>query len=99
MIAIDWTALVLGGASGIIMGAFYFIGLALGMRLALRSVSPVKLLTLSATLRIAALLGVGWVVIGQGGPWAALGYAIAFLAVRIIATTIARAGAPAGRAS
>jgi len=99
MIVIDWSALVLGGASGIVMGAFYFIGLALGMRLALRSVSPVKLLTLSATLRIAALLGVGWVVIGQGGPWAALGYAIAFLAVRIIATTIARVGAPAGRAS
>ncbi|SFO18433.1 hypothetical protein SAMN04487859_11852 [Roseovarius lutimaris] len=99
MIAIDWTALVLGGASGLVMGGLFFVGLALGMRLALRSVSPVKLLTLSATLRIAALLGVGWVVIGQGGPWAALGYAIAFLMVRIIATTIARVGAPAGRAS
>jgi hypothetical protein len=99
MIVIDWSALVLGGASGLVMGVLFFLGLALGMRLALRSESPVKLLALSAALRIAALLGVAWVVVGQGGPWAAPGYALAFLVVRIIATTIARVGAPAGRAS
>ena len=99
MVVIDWSALVLGGASGLVMGGLFFIGLALGMRLALRRKSPVNQVLTPETLRIAALLGVAWVVVGQGGPWAALGYALAFLVVRIIATTVARVGAPAGRAS
>ncbi|MFX0543044.1 ATP synthase subunit AtpR [Roseovarius sp. S4756] len=93
MTPIDWTALMLGGAVGAAVSALFFIGLALGMRRALRAHSPVALLALSALIRIALLLAVGWAVTVQAGPWAALGYAAAFLAARIAATTAARIGA------
>jgi hypothetical protein len=99
MIAIDWTALLMGAAAGFVLSALFFVGLAFGMRQALRRESPVVLLAVSAVIRIAALLGVGWVVLGQGGPWAFLGYALAFLLTRIIATTFARIGLPARGAS
>ncbi len=98
MSAVDWPSVVFGGAVGAVMGALFFVGLAVGMRWALRSETPVKLLSLSAALRIAALLGIGWLVVGQGGPWAAIGYALAFFVVRLIATTFARVGVPAGSA-
>jgi len=97
MITVNWTTLMLGGGVGTVVGALFFVGLAYGMRLALRSAAPVKLLALSAALRIISLLGVGWVVVTQGGPWAALGYAGAFFVTRIIATTLARITAPVGR--
>lgn len=95
---VDWQAVILGGGVGSVMGALYFVGLAVGMRWALRSEVPVKLLSLSAALRISALLGIGWLVVGQGGPWAGLGYGLTFLAVRFISTAIARLGTPAGSA-
>lgn len=98
MISVDWIAAMLGLVVGIVMSAGFFIGLAVGMRRALRSANPVKLLSLSAALRIAALLGVGWVVMGQGGLWGALGYGVAFLVVRFAATTFARVSATAGGA-
>jgi F1F0 ATPase subunit 2 len=85
---------MLGGAVGVAMSALFFAGLAFGIRLALQSESPVKFLSLSAALRIAVLLGVGWVVEAQGGPWAVLGYVFAFFIVRLIATTFSRLGAP-----
>lgn len=90
MMSVDWFAIGLGGGVGAVMSALFFAGLALGMKWALRSAAPVKLLSLSAVLRIAALLWVGWVVAGQGGPWAGLGYAGAFFAARLFATTFAR---------
>lgn len=95
MIHVDWTAMMVGLGVGLVMGAVYFAGLALGIRLVLRRKNLVGLLSLSAALRIAALLWVGWVIARQGGPWAALGYAIAFLLARFVATTLARAGADA----
>lgn len=95
MIAVDWTAVTLGGAVGTVLGVFFFVGLAVGMRYALRSGSPVTVLSLSAGVRIGALLGVGWLVLGQGGPWAGLGYALAFFATRLIATISARISMPA----
>lgn len=92
MIAINWIAVMLGVGVGSITSAAFFGGLAIGMRWALRSSAPVGLLAISAVVRIAGLIGIGWVVAQQGGPWAALGYAFAFFAARLIATTIARAG-------
>jgi hypothetical protein len=96
MINVDWIALMQGLSAGTIMGTVFFTGLALGMRRALRTRNPIIILTLSAALRIAALLAVGWLVIVWGGPWAGLGYAIAFFATRFVATALVRAGAPAG---
>ena len=94
MSAIDWSAVLTGTAAGMAVSVIYFAGLAIGMRWALRSANPVAVLTLSASLRIALLLGVAWSVVGLAGPWAALGFAAAFFAVRIFATTFARVTAP-----
>lgn len=96
MINVDWAAVTVGLAAGTLMGAFFFLGLAFGMRIALRTQIPIKVLAISAALRIAALLGVGWAIVQQVGPWATLGYGIAFFVVRFIATTCVRIGAPAG---
>lgn len=98
MIEIDWTAAMLGFGIGTVMGIVFFACLAFGIRRALRTKTPVGLLTLSAALRLAAFLGIGWVVVSQGGPWAGLGYGIAFLVVRFVATTLARSEAATGDA-
>ena len=93
MMSVDWTAVTLGLAVGVFASAVFFAGLAVGIRRALRGANPVTVLALSATLRIAALLGVGWVVVERGGPWAGLGFAFAFLVARLIATAFARVDA------
>ena len=98
MIVVDWTAAMLGVGAGTVMGIVFFVGLAIGIRRALRTKAPIGILTLSAALRLAAFLGIGWVVVSQGGPWAGLGYGIAFLIVRFVATTLARTDATAGDA-
>lgn len=92
MIPIDWSAVMLGGAAGAAVSALYFAGLAWGMGHALRARSPVALLALSAAIRMAILLAAGWAVALQAGPWAALGYAAAFVVVRIGAITAAKIG-------
>lgn len=94
----DWTALAIGLATGTATSVVFFAGLGLGMQIALRSVRPVVLLLVSAIVRMVVLLGVGFLVVGQAGPWSLLGYAVAFLTIRFIATTAARISAPAGDA-
>lgn len=98
MMPFDWSDLLLGLVIGAGMSAIFFAGLGLGMRWALRSAKPVSVLFLSAALRMSALLGVGWLVVEQGGPWSLLGYAGAFLIVRFVATTVARVAPAAGGA-
>lgn len=92
----DWGAVILGLATGAVTSAVFFAGLGLGMRLALRAAKPVAVLVMSAALRISALLGIGWLVVGQGGPWSLLGYAAAFIAVRFFTTTVASVRPPSG---
>lgn len=96
MSSFDWTAVALGMAIGAATSVMFFAGLALGMRIALRSSRPIVLLTLSAAIRISVLLGIGWLVVVQGGPWSLVGYAAAFLMVRFITTTIMRIAPAAG---
>ncbi|MCY0096777.1 ATP synthase subunit I [Hoeflea ulvae] len=98
MIEIDWTAAMLGFGIGTVTGAIFFLGLAVGIRRALRTGSPVIVLSLSAAIRLAGFLGIGWIVVSQSGPWACLGYGIAFLVVRFVATTLARREAATGDA-
>jgi len=98
MIVVDWTAGILGFGVGTVMGIVFFVGLAVGIRRALRTNNHIGILTLSAAVRLAAFLGIGWLVVAYGGPWAGLGYGIAFLIVRFVATTLARTGATAGDA-
>lgn len=90
MIALDWSAFWLGAMAGSVAGVLFFAGLAFGMSAALRLANPATVLLLSSALRIALLLGGGWLIAGQG--LAALGgYALAFVIVRFIAIAIARA--------
>ena len=95
MIPFEWTQIMIGICAGTAISALYFAGLAYGMRIALRTTSPIRILSISATLRMVMLLGAGWVVTTQSGPWAFVGYGAAFFVVRFIATTVARIGAPA----
>lgn len=93
MIPFDWTHLLIGSAVGAGISALYFAGLAYGMRIALRTMNPVRILSVSAAIRMVMLLGAGWLVTSLGGPWAFIGYGGAFFAARFIATTFARTGA------
>ncbi len=89
MIVIDWAELAAGLAIGAAISAFYFAGLAFGVRIALVSARPTATLMLSAALRIVLLLAIGWVV-SQAGTWAFIGYALAFLIVRLVAVNLPR---------
>jgi len=89
MITLDWAALGLGAGLGILAGAMFFGGLAVGMRIALRGARPAAALLLSAVLRIAAVLSLGWWVAGHGGA-ALAGFALAFVAVRTGVLLVAR---------
>ena len=95
MIPFEWTQILIGLSVGTTISALYFAGLAYAMQIALRTKSPIRILSISATLRMAMLLGAGWIVTQQSGPWAFVGYAVAFFVVRFIATTVARVGAQA----
>lgn len=96
--AVDWTALALGGVAGTFMSVVFFAGLAFGMQRALQAEYTIKILALSTVVRIAAFLGIGWVVVTQAGPWAFAGYGIAFFICRRAATTCAAISFPSGDA-
>lgn len=98
MSAVEWSALGLGFAAGVVMSTLFFAGLAVGTRHALRGQRAISVLALSAVVRIALFLGIGWIVVTQAGPWAFAGYGIAFLLTRRIATSLARVPAAAGGA-
>lgn len=89
MIAIDWMMLAMGALAGAIATSLFFAGLAWGMRLALRSTHPTPVLLLSSALRIAALLGVVW-LLADFGATALAGFALAFLVVRFGILAFAR---------
>ena len=84
MIGIDWGLFGIGVGAGLVAGALFFAGLALGMRLA-----PRVVLLSSSALRILVLLGLGWLVAAQGAV-TLVGFAVAFLVARFAATAIAR---------
>lgn len=94
---VDWSAIFLGFALGVPVSALFFAGLAWGMVRALRSERPEGLLLLSVTLRMAMLLGVGFLLAASSATaWPIAGYGAAFLLVRLVAVVWARAGKPAG---
>jgi len=88
---VDWSAVLLGLAVGVAVSSLFFVGLAWGMKRALRSRQPEALLLLSATVRIAMLLGVGfWLATSSATAWPMAGFALAFLLVRTVALRWAR---------
>lgn len=94
MISFDWTTFGLGIFAGSAVGVLFFSGLALGIRLAMRTSRPTPFLMLSAMFRIVALLGVCWLVANQGGGLMLTGFALAFVIVRFVAITIASVAKP-----
>ncbi|WP_108484325.1 ATP synthase subunit I [Oceaniglobus ichthyenteri] len=82
----DFPLFGFGLLAGALAAALFFAGLAWGMRLALRAPRPVAVLLPSAALRIALLLGAGWWV-ATWGVAAILGFALAFMVVRLILLT------------
>ncbi len=85
----NWGEFVLGLGIGAVVSAVFFAGLAIGMRVALRATATTAILLLSAGLRIALLLAVGWFVAQSVGGWGVFGYAVSFLVVRYVAITFA----------
>ena len=82
---VDWGAVLLGFSVGVPLSLLFFLGLAWGMRLALRSRQAGVLLLLSAACRIALLLAVGfWVATSGDNAWPLAGYALAFFLVRLL---------------
>lgn len=94
---VDWQAVLLGFSFGVPVSVLFFVGLAWGMRLALRSARPGVLLLLSSLCRIAVLLAVGfWVNASADNAWPLAGCALAFFLVRLVAVRWAQpAGIPA----
>lgn len=89
MTGLDWTNLMLGLALGAAIGSAHFAGLAIGIRIALRTRFPTAVLLTSAGLRIALVLAAGWQA-SQFGAEALAGFALAFFLARFAAITVAR---------
>lgn len=82
--AVDWDAVLLGFSCGVPVSVLFFVGLAWGMRLALRSARPGVLLVLSFACRVTVLLAVGfWLTAARVDAWPLAGYVLAFLLVRL----------------
>ncbi|MDY7218620.1 ATP synthase subunit I [Denitrificimonas sp. JX-1] len=85
MIEFQTSAILIGFAVGLLMAALFFWGLNWGIRKALGSATPGRLLMLSFFIRLSILLGVGFALIEfNGSLWALVGYMLAFLLVRIL---------------
>lgn len=85
MIDINSNAILLGVAVGLPVSALFFWGLNWGMRLALASEHPGRLLMLSFFCRMVILLGVGFTLTALSQTlWTLAGYMLAFLLLRIV---------------
>lgn len=86
---IEWNTFWIGLVTGSLATSLYFAGLAIGMRLALQSEKPARLLFISAAVRMALLLWFGsW--IASRGSGALLGFVLAFFVTRLIITALVR---------
>ena len=80
----DWMDLATGFALGALAGSLFFAGLAISIRIASRSDRAGSLLLMSAGLRVAILMIIGWHV-AQIGEWSLAGFVASFLLVRFAA--------------
>ncbi|WP_205342366.1 ATP synthase subunit I [Denitrificimonas caeni] len=93
MIEVNSSAIVLGFAVGLPLSVLFFWGLNWGMRLALASEHPGRLLLLSFLCRLVLLLTVGFGLSTLTATlWSLAGYMLAFLLVRVV--TVMRAQVP-----
>jgi len=85
LIASQGSSLATGALAGTLVGIVYFAGLSMSIRYALASSARTSLLALSALVRIALMLLVGWLLAVHVGAWAVGAYGAAFLLVRTVA--------------
>ena len=85
----DGYELGVGALLGGCVGTVYFVGLAIGIRIALHAQRPTVMLLLSTLVRIVFLFGVGVLVL-KASHSAFAGYCLAFLVLRLIAVGAAR---------
>lgn len=91
MIDINTSAILLGFAVGLPMSVLFFLGLNWGMRRALASEHPGRLLMLSFFCRLVLLLGVAFTLTSLTNTlWSLGGYMLAFFLVRVLAVISAR---------
>ena len=89
--AINASALWWGIAVGLPMSALFFWGLRWGMRLAMNSAHPGRLLMLSFFCRMVGLLAVALLLSRlSASMWALAGYMLAFLLVRIVVVVVSK---------
>lgn len=82
---IDNTSLLQGFSFGALSSGLFFMGLALGIRIGLRSSRPAMVILLSSVLRISLLLLAGyWTVSIVGNVWSGIGFALAFFLIRLL---------------
>ena len=85
MMAVDMAELVLGFSVGALLSGCFFVGLAYGVRLALRSSRPATVLLISFVCRVSVLLASGYyLVIARGNAWSLAGFVMAFFLVRLV---------------
>jgi len=91
VIDINVSATLLGFVVGLPVSALFFWGLNFGMRLALASEHPGRLLMLSFFCRLIMLLGIALLVTTLAQTlWALGGYMLAFVLMRVIAVVRAQ---------
>lgn len=91
MININTSAILLGFTVGLPMSVLFFLGLNWGMRRALASEHPGRLLMLSFFGRLVLLLGVAFGLTSLTSTlWSLGGYMLAFSLVRVFAVFSAR---------
>lgn len=88
---LELISLGIGFAVGLVVSMVFFVGLALGMRMALRSNTPAIWLLLSFVVRAALLLAVVMYLINTGEPLITIaGFVLAFFMVRLIVVRMAK---------
>ncbi|NQW10175.1 MAG: hypothetical protein HQ481_09895 [Alphaproteobacteria bacterium] len=85
----DIVALTLGAGLGVLASGLYFMGLAVGIRMALGAPRPGLILLASAAVRMTLLVTAGMLAL-RLSPEAGLGFFVAFLLVRFTATASTR---------
>lgn len=86
MMAFEGLPFLLGFLLGLVASSLFFIGLAWGVGLALKSSRPNSTLFISFVLRLGWLLGIGFLLASLTATlWPILGYALAYFVVRFIA--------------
>ncbi|ABI60239.1 hypothetical protein Neut_2016 [Nitrosomonas eutropha C91] len=91
VIDIDGSAILLGFVVGLPVSALFFMGLNWGIRLALASAYPGRLLMLSFFCRLVVLLAVGFGLIALIQTlWSLAGYMLAFVLMRVLAVVRAQ---------